>query len=359
MLVFLRCWRIAFHWVSSVKLSECERILVVKPSSLGDITHTLPAVEAIHRAAPEAKIDWLVNTEWSLLLEGIPFLDQLISFPRRDFRGISGGWKAGNWAKEVLQKTRYDLTLDFQGLFRSGFLAKLSRPDWIIGFQKAREGASLFYDEKIFIENWSACHAVDRNLTMAMMAGADISEPAFVLPEGEPLGEAESIPANAILLHPFSRGEGKSLSVKEVTELAEQLSPTPVFLAGIFDGENPAVWPGNVTDLLGKTSLAQLIHLIRKCAWTVSVDSGPMHLAAGITDRVLSLHTWSNPAMVGPWPKTSWIFRESELFQVGDLTPDRFPERRDLKNTYERQERRFSPEDIETLSAFLQEQIVT
>ena len=342
-----------------MKLPECERILVVKPSSLGDIIHTLPAVEAIHRAAPDSKIDWLVNTEWSPLLEGIPFLNQLISFPRRDFRGISGGWKAGSWAKEALQKTHYDLTLDFQGLFRSGFLAKLSRPDWLIGFQKAREGASLFYDEKVIIKNWSACHAVDRNLTMAMVAGADISEPAFVLPEGEPIDGVDSIPANAILLHPFSRGEGKSLSVTEVTELAEQLSPAPVVLAGIFDGETPDVWPGNVTDLLGKTSLAQLIHLIRKCAWTVSVDSGPMHLAAGITDRVLSLHTWSNPAMVGPWPKTSWVFRESELVQIGDITPDRFPESRDLKSTYGQQKRLFSPEDIGTVSAFLQERIAS
>ena len=342
-----------------MKLPECERILVVKPSSLGDIIHTLPAVEAIHRAAPDSKIDWLVNTEWSPLLEGIPFLNQLISFPRRDFRGISGGWKAGSWAKEALQKTHYDLTLDFQGLFRSGFLAKLSRPDWLIGFQKAREGASLFYDEKVIIKNWSACHAVDRNLTMAMVAGADVSEPAFVLPEGEPIDGVDSIPANAILLHPFSRGEGKSLSVTEVTELAEQLSPAPVVLAGIFDGETPDVWPGNVTALLGKPSLAPLIHLIRKCAWTVSADSGPMHLAAGITDRVLSLHTWSNPAMVGPWPKTSWVFRESELVQIGDLTPDRFPERRDLKSTYGQQKRLFSPEDIGTVSAFFQERIAS
>ena len=143
------------------------------------------------------------------------------------------------------------------------------------------------------------------------------------------------------------------------TELAEQRSPAPVVLAGIFDGETPDVWPGNVTDLLGKTSLAQLIHLIRKCAWTVSVDSGPMHLAAGITDRVLSLHTWSNPAMVGPWPKTSWVFRESELVQIGDLTPDRFPERRDLKSTYGQQKRLFSPEDIGTVSAFFQERIAS
>jgi len=332
---------------------------VVKPSSLGDIIHTLPAVEAIHQAAPDSKIDWLVNTEWTPLLEGIPFLNELIPFPRHDFWGITGGWKAGRWAKEALQQKHYDLTLDFQGLFRSGFLARLSKPDWLIGFQKAREGATLFYDEKVMIKDWPACHAVDRNLTMAMVAGADISDPQFVLPEGDPVDGLKSIPNNAILLHPFSRGEGKSLSVEEVSELAEQLAPLPVILVGMFDGEAPDSWPYNVTNLLNQTSLSQLIHLIRSCIWTISVDSGPMHLAAGITDQVLSLHTWSNPAMVGPWARGSWVFREGELLEVADLTPDRFPERRDLKSIYDRQKRLFPKDDIGSISTFLQERLAS
>ncbi len=77
----------------------------------------------------------------------------------------------------------------------------------------------------------------------------------------------------------------------------------------------------HVTDLLGKTDLAGLIHVLRFAAWTLSVDSGPMHLAAGISDRVLSIHTWSNPPMVGPRRSGAWIFRESRLVRVSDLDP--------------------------------------
>ena len=341
-----------------MKLAECKRILVVKPSSLGDIIHTLPAVEAIHRAVPDAEIDWLVSTDWSPLLKGVTFLDRLIPFPRKEFRGISGGLKAVTWARTTLQQTHYDLTLDFQGLFRSALLSRLAKTSRVMGFQKTREGASLFYDEKVMIQGWSATHAVDRNLALAKAAGADIVSPSFGLPEGDPVDGLTSIRKKpTILLHPFSRGEGKSLSTDEVIELANQLAPTPIILVGMFEGNTPDTWPDNITDLLGQTSLPQLIHLIRFCDWTVSVDSGPMHLAAGITDRVLSLHTWSNPAMVGPWPKSSWAFREGEIVQVVDLTPDRFPERRDLKSIYGKQRRLFKPDDIETMTSFLREQL--
>jgi ADP-heptose:LPS heptosyltransferase len=341
-----------------VKLTECKRILVVKPSSLGDIIHTLPAVEAIHRAAPDAKIDWLVNTGWSPLLKDVTFLDRLISFPRKEFRGISGGLKAVTWAKRVLQQTHYDLTLDFQGLFRSALLSRLTKTSRVMGFQKTREGASLFYDEKVMVQNWTATHAVDRNLALAKAAGADIVYPNFGLPEGDPVEGLTPISDKpTILLHPFSRGGGKSLSTNEVIELADQLAPTPIILVGVFEGNAPGMWPDNITDLIGQTSLPQLIHLIRLCNWTVSVDSGPMHLAAGITDRVLSLHTWSNPAMVGPWPKSSYAFREGEIVQVIDLTPDRFPERRDLKSAYGKQPRLFKPDDIKTITSFLRMQL--
>jgi hypothetical protein len=40
-------------------------ILIIKPSSLGDIVHTLPAVAAVRDAYPGAEITWVINPEWS------------------------------------------------------------------------------------------------------------------------------------------------------------------------------------------------------------------------------------------------------------------------------------------------------
>jgi ADP-heptose:LPS heptosyltransferase len=340
-----------------VNLSDCERLLIVKPSSLGDIVHTLPAAEALHRAAPLAKIDWLVNTEWSPLLEGVPFLHRLVTFPRRELRGVAGLWRARAWAARELRPENYDLVVDFQGLFRSAYLSRRTGAPVIAGFERSREGARYFYDRRVAVPDWDRCHAVDRNLDLAAALGAPVGEPVFSLPAGSAPASLPPLAGSPVLLHPFSRGEGKSLSPAETLELCERLAPHPVLLVGIPDKPVSIAWPAHVVDLLGKTSLAELIHLLRLAAWTISVDSGPMHLAAGVSDRVLSIHTWSNPAMVGPRRPGAWIWRDDRLVRVADLAVDEFPERRDLAKSFATAERLLGPGAPASIAGFVHERL--
>lgn len=342
-----------------MKLEGRERILVVKPSSLGDIVHTLPAVDAIHRTFPETRIDWLANTEWSPLLQGIPPVHRVICFPRRKLRGLGGIWKARSWTRTELEPRDYDVAIDFQGLLRSALLARRSGADRVIGFRRTREGASLFYGESVDVPGWSRRHAVDRNLELAAALGADIGRVEFPLPPGDPLDDCPDRIGEAVVLHPFSRGTGKSLSAAEIREFCTGLSPRPVLLVGIPPEPLDESWPENATDLLGATTLPQLIHLVRSSAWAVSVDSGPLHLAAGLTDRVLSLHTWSNPAMVGPWPPEAWTWREGAFARVRDLDPERFPEERHRKAEWGGKDRITTPEEMAALVDFLRERLAS
>ena len=337
-----------------MQLTGSERILVLKPSSLGDIVHTLPAVAAIKRACPETKIDWLVNTEWAPILEGCPALERVIPFPRRQFRGPGGLWRARKWASGVFHDQNYDLALDLQGLLRTGLLARLSGARKIVGFQQAREGAHLLYGENICVQDWQRTHAIDRNRQIPQAFGIETLPVEFPLPQGDPVEPTPHPERPALLLHPFSRGIGKSLSADEVTELCEAVSPAPVWLAGVADEKIAAhPWPSNVTNYLNRTTLLQLISLIRAAAWTVSVDSGPMHLAAGISANVLSLHTWSDPLMVGPWRPGAWIWRDRQIREMQSIQPGEFPELRERKKAYASKARILSPGDISAMADFL------
>jgi heptosyltransferase I len=110
-----------------------------------------------------------------------------------------------------------------------------------------------------------------------------------------------------VLLHPFSRGEGKSLPVSAVVAFCGAVD-FPVVLAGRTDAALPEL-PANTLNLLNRTSLPELIWLLRRAAFTVSVDSGPMHLAAALTDRLLGLHTWSDPCRVGPYRAGAHVWK--------------------------------------------------
>ena len=121
------------------------------------------------------------------------------------------------------------------------------------------------------------------------------------------------LPDAFILLHPYARGAGKSLDADQIRQLCEMLAPHPVVLAGV--GQSPEALPSSVVDLTGRTTLLQLIHLLRQARTVISVDSGPMHLAAAVGARLLSIHTWSDPRKVGPY------FEAASIWQGGEIRP--------------------------------------
>lgn len=289
-------------------------ILVIKPSSLGDIVHTLPAVAAIHDAHPTAKITWVMNPEFTPLLRGNPDVDHIHGFPRRDFSGLGAPVKFGPWFKET-RKLKPDLALDFQGLLRSAFIARASGAKQVFGMSDGREGSRFFYSKTAKVNKRE--HAVERYLKLAELAGAKVGEALRCpLPTGDPLPRFDEYPP-FILLHPFARGSGKSLTNKLIEEICIAFAPTRVVVVGKTGRQIDVA--ENCVELTNQTSLLQLVRLIRVAKFVISVDSGPMHIAAAVNDRLLSIHTWTNPRRVGPYNPDAWIWKHGTIARVSEL----------------------------------------
>lgn len=292
-------------------LDNPRSILVIKPSSLGDVVHTLPAVACVKRRWPSARLTWLVNPEWAPLLRGNPDVDEVLEFPRAEFRGARGLVRFLRW---VGRFPRYDLALDFQGLFRSGYIArKAGRESW--GTSDSREGARFFHGHVVSVPpRGEPVHAVRRYLALAAALGCEISGPLeWRLPTADlPSG----LPGDFVVLHPFSRGEGKSLSADQVTAFCDALAPLPVVIVGRSD-ETPT--GANVVNLLNRTTLPELCAVIRRARFVVSVDSGPMHIAAALNPRLLAIHTWSDPRKVGPFCPEAWVWKDGRVSRVADF----------------------------------------
>src|SRR6266478_4956025 len=247
-----------------------DSILIIKPSSLGDIVHTLPAVAAIRDAHRKASITWVMNPEFTPLLRGSPDVNHIHVFPRREFSGLGAPVSMMPWLKET-RKLRPDLALDFQGLLRSAFIARVAG---------ARIGDAL----------------------------------RCPLPTGDTLPRFDEFPP-FILLHPFARGKGKSLTNGVIEEICRAFAPTRVVVVGKTNRDVAE----NCVELTNQTSLLQLIRLIRVARFVISVDSGPMHIAAAVNDRLLSIHTRTNPRRVGPYNSNAWIWKDGKIIRVSEL----------------------------------------
>ncbi len=301
---------------SDCDLSEAESVLIVKPSSLGDIVHTLPAVHAIRRAYPDLRIRWVANTEWTPILERHPDVDEVIAFPRRELKGLMALPRFLRWTRNLREPSPPDVALDFQGLFRSALIARRSGAPMVIGLSDAREGAGRLHHRTV--ATGDAVHAVDRYLALPAALGVNVPDsPEFVLPPGEPVDL--DVPEAYVLLHPFSRGTGKSLSPEQVRQFCAALAPMPVIIVGRCDAELIEELDPPAISLLNQTSLTQLIGLMRGAAFVVSVDSGPMHMAAALTPRLLSIHTWSDPRKVGPYRGEAWVWKQASITRVDEL----------------------------------------
>jgi heptosyltransferase I len=303
-------------------LSGFRSALIVKPSSLGDIVHTLPAIHLIKEAHPALRIRWIANPEWLPLIQGAPCVDETTTFPRAHLRGWAALPRWLSWARQFRgsRSRTPEIALDFQGLLRSALICRASGADCIVGLSDAREGATLFHQHRVTVD--AAAHAVERYLMLPRAFGipVDTSSLHWPLPAGEPMAEMAHLPP-FVLVHPWSRGQGKSLSSAALEALLKALAPRPVVLVGKC-AEPPTQLPQHVHNLANATSLAQLIWLMRRADWNISVDSGPMHIAAAVSDRTIGIHSWSDPRKVGPFNPAALVWKAGRLASRKDFSAE-------------------------------------
>ena len=152
-------------------MPDYRHILLIKPSSLGDIVHAMPTCAAIRRAYPKARLTWLVKRQWAGLVERVDGVDRV--WPVEST--LQG------WLSQVvpLRAEQFDLVVDLQGLFRSAAIGRLTGSALLVGFADGREGSPWFYSKRVPVPQ-SEMHAVDRYLLVAKALGAvDSGTPEF------------------------------------------------------------------------------------------------------------------------------------------------------------------------------------
>jgi ADP-heptose:LPS heptosyltransferase len=203
-----------------------KNILIIKPSSLGDVVTVLPALSALRRNFPQAVISWLVRPEFALLIKDHPHLDEVILFDRK-FLGKA--WYNPKAMKALLTliarlcRSRFDIVMDFQGLFRTAGLAWLSGCKKRFGMTTAREFAGLFYTHKV-TRGEDSVHVVDYYLKMVKATGATDLSVQFIFPENQTAGNsvAKLLSENSIETReiPLQNYFQKTLSKLEITRFS-------------------------------------------------------------------------------------------------------------------------------------------
>ncbi len=295
---------------------QAERVLVIKLSSLGDLFHALPLVHQV-KAHTGAAVDWVVQPEYAPLVGCFCDVDDVLPFPRRSF-----GADGARFLRR-LRARRYEWGIDAQGLLKSALPLRLARADRRIGPPGSREGAGLLYHEQAAAEAGDL-HAVDRLLAIGRLLGVSGGEVSF--PVSFP-AEPVRGPRPHVAFVPRSRWPAKDWPAEHFADLARRLiaqTGGAVSLLGAGGDRETndriarAAGAGCV-NRAGETSLVQMGGLLADADLVVSVDSGPMHMAAAVGTPVLALFGVTDPRRTGPYGPRHRVLLAREFRDAPDL----------------------------------------
>ncbi len=299
-------------------------LLIIKPSSLGDIVHGLQVVQTVAKKLPNCRITWVARDRFAPLVEAAPFVHEVIHFRRKEgFKGILDIMK-------ILRTRQFDLVWDMQGLLRSGLMAASARSPEKWGRADSREGAGLFSRKvKLPLGN-GPHHAIPVLLEFAKTLGIEeeISFP-LDLRVGSDFPWSSFFtedPQRQFVIFTDSRGAEKEWpKFSQLTKLIFDHIPDSrvAWCAGKETAPDFAVPDGRFLNLTG-CPFGEMIELARQPSVFIGNDSGPMHLSAAVGNRVLAIFGPTSPDRFGPWPPDSEL--TASIVAPGgillDLTPD-------------------------------------
>jgi lipopolysaccharide heptosyltransferase I len=303
--------------LAPLRLDVARRILLIKPSALGDVVHALPVAATLHRRYPNIRLDWLVEEEAADIVRGHPAIsDVVVSGRRRWLRQLRGARQVAPTLGEVarfvadLRRRRYDAVLDLQGLFKSALYVMATSAPIRVGFAEGREGSPWVLTHRIAAPP-QPVHAVDRYLTLAAAVGATEPVREFQIAlTPQAVAVAKSMLAGCarprVILHPSARWRTKLWEVERWRELAASLlaEGVGVLITGGQEDGTMAAQIGAGLDpaplsLVGRLSLKELAAVLGKADLMVTVDSGPMHMAAAMGTPVVALFGPTDPRRTG------------------------------------------------------------
>jgi heptosyltransferase I len=325
------------------------RIVIIKPSALGDIIHSLPVLSAMRQRYPEAHITWVVNCNYELLLRGHPDLNDVLAFDRSRLDGglLQAAIGYTHFCRR-LRRQRFDLAIDLQGLLRSAVMTVATRAARRVGLSSAREGAEWFYTDVVPVADFNAIHAVDRYWLVAEAFGLGAQPKRFNVVLTEPARRwarevLAGCPRPWLMAGVGSRWMTKRWPPEHFATLLrkaqERFGGTAVFVGG--RDETPLARKvmrrlrGSICDLTGRTILPHLAAVLAEADVMVANDTGPLHLAAALGRPVVAPYTCTKVLLNGPygaergavesraWCQGSYLKRCARLECMTELTPFR------------------------------------
>jgi ADP-heptose:LPS heptosyltransferase len=309
------------------RLPPADRILILRLGAVGDVVRTLPAASALRAAYPDARITWLVERASASIVEGEPWVDEVLVFPREALRASLVRLRVGEFAAglrrvvRTLRERRYDLVVDFHSILKSGALAFASGARVRVAYAQpyGRELAWLFATHRARLEP-GRISRFERNEALVRFLGANrvgLAQPLTLAPDAvSRMDEALGGGPRPVVIHPgtspatphkryppaayaaVARALAKSPGVPSIVTMGpsrDDREAAQAVVAASDGAARPAPPTKDLRDLAALFSISRLY---------VGGDTGPLHVASLVGTPVVQLIGPTDPVENAPYPGT-------------------------------------------------------
>ena len=274
------------------------KILIIKPSSLGDIIHAMRVVAQLKHLKSEVELHWVIKTGLESIIEASDLVKKVYLFKRG-----AGLLEFVRLIREIRQE-EFDFVFDMQGLVRSALIALGAKGICKVGRADGREGSIFFYKSIGEKSKKKRIHAIERLLPFLNEVGIEKYDKSLPLafPSSKNIDlENLGINKNFILLFPESRRKEKEWPyfLNLLKEIRDKLK-----IQVVVAGNKRQKWTGDFIDLGGQLSLNKLPSLILAASIVVANDSAPLHLASALNIKLVGLFGPTSSLHYGPFPQS-------------------------------------------------------
>ncbi|MBD1576845.1 glycosyltransferase family 9 protein [Vibrio sp. S11_S32] len=290
-------------------------ICILRLSAIGDVCNTIAAVQCIQRQWPTTKITWITGKLEAQLIHDLPKVDVVVFDKKEGIKGYFSLWKK-------LKDQKFDALLHMQYALRASVATLGIKAKYKLGFDAKRSQDFQTWFTNVKVPSPEAPHVLDGLLAFTSTLGITDITPTWSIPYSEDdnrwvlqhLSNQNNASKNLIIVPAASKAY-KNWTVEgyvAVIQHAQKLG-WHVFLAGspaqieLDLAQRIQRQVTNVTNLVGKSSIKQILALIDLADLVIAPDTGPTHMANAMNTPVIGLYAHHNPERTGPYQYRKYI----------------------------------------------------
>ncbi|QSX40970.1 glycosyltransferase family 9 protein [Shewanella cyperi] len=297
----------------SLNPEQIQTLCLLRLSAIGDVCHAVAMVQAIQRRHPAIAITWVIGKVEYQLLKHLPGIEFVIFDKAK-------GWKSYGELRQALKGRRFDVLLHMQVALRATIASMMISAKVRIGFDRARakEGQWLVTNNSIAPQHEP--HVLDGFMGFAAKLGVTDLTPSWNIPvpqADEEFAAGVIAPVERVLAICAAASKVERNWLPERYAAVADYAVSKGFRVLLCGGPSAMekqlaaniqrFCQSELTDLVGKTSLVQLLAILRRASLVLAPDTGPAHMAVTQGTPVIGLYAHSNPGRTGPYTCRNYV----------------------------------------------------